>query len=126
MSMADYAEAEVVKYLFTAEVMGTRPTGWYLALHTGDPTDAGGSNEVFAAWYARQTCALTRTGNSVSNTSLITFPAVTGGAVTVTHVSIKDAVSGGNTLAVLPVASTIYAVGDVPAIQAAVLTFVLD
>lgn len=126
MSMADYAEAEVVKYLFTAEVMGTRPTGWFLALHTADPTDTGGSNEVFAAWYARQTCALTRSGNSVTNTALITFPAVTGTAVTITHVSIKDAVNGGNTLAVLPVTSTIYAVGDVPAIQASVLAFLQD
>lgn len=126
MSMADYAEAEVAKYLFTAEAMGTRPTAWYVALHTGDPSDTGANNEVFAAWYVRQAVTFTRTGGALANVGTVTFPAVTAAGLTVTHVSIKDALNGGNTLAVLPVTSTIYAVGDVPAIAASALTFSID
>jgi len=126
MSMADYAEAEVAKYLFTAEAMGTRPTAWYVALHTGDPSDTGANNEVFAAWYVRQAVTFTRTVGALSNVGAVNFPAVTAAGLTITHVSIKDALNGGNTLAVLPVTSTIYAVGDIPAIAAAALTFAVD
>lgn len=126
MSMADYAEAEAAKYLFTAETMGTRPTAWYVALHTADPSDAGGNNEVFAGWYVRQPVSFTRTNNAIVNAGAVNFPAVTVAGLTITHVSIKDALSGGNTLAVLPVTSTIYAVGDIPAIAAGALSFSID
>lgn len=127
MSMADYAEVEVMKYLFTAEAMGTRPTAWYVELHTADPSDSGSANAVIGAWYVRQSAAFTRTGSQVANTSTITFPAVTGAGVTITHITIKDALSGGNTLAVLPQSpSKVYAIGDVVAIPAGALTFSLD
>lgn len=127
MSLADYAEAEALKYLFTTETMGTRPTAWYLALHAGDPSDAGGANEVAAGWHVRQSCGLTRVGSSVSNTADATFAAVTGAPVTITHASIRDAVSGGNCLSIcaLPAPRT-FAIGDIPVIQAGALTFVLD
>ncbi len=73
----------------------------YLALYVGDPTDANiTSQEVSAAWYARQPIAgwsaPTGDGASTSNSNAITFPAVTGGAVTVTHWGILDAVTAGN------------------------------
>jgi hypothetical protein len=125
--MADFAEVEAMKYLFTAETMGTRPTAWYVALHTADPGDTGTSNEVFAAWYARQSVAFTRTLGAVANTGAATFAAVTGAGVTITHVSIKDAVSGGNTLAVLAQSpSKVFAIGDIPNLAASALTFSLD
>lgn len=127
MSMADWAEIEAVKYLFTAEAMGTRPTVWYVALHTADPTDAGATNEAFGAWYARQAVSFTRTLGAIANTGAVTFPAVTGAGLTVTHISIKDALSGGNTLAVLPQSpSKVFAIGDIPNIAASALTFALD
>lgn len=126
MSMADWAEVETMKYLFTAEVMGNRPDTWYLALHTADPSDAGGSNEVVAAWYARKAVTFTRTNNSVSNTGAVTYSAVTGSQVTITHVSVKDALSGGNTLAVLAITSQNLKVNDILNIAAGSLTFSLD
>jgi hypothetical protein len=127
MSMSDYAEIEAMKYLFTAEALGTRPTVWYVALHTADPTDAGTTNEVFGAWYARQAVSFTRTLGAIVNTGAVTFPAVTGAGLTVTHISIKDALSGGNTLAVLPQSpSKVFAIGDIPNVAASALTFALD
>ena len=127
MSMADYAEIEAMKYLFTAEAMGTRPTAWYVALHTGDPSDTGTANEVFAAWYARQPVTLTRTLGTMANSGVINFATITGAGVTITHISIKDAVSGGNTLAVLPQSpSKVLAVGDIASIANGALTFSLD
>jgi len=127
MSMADYAEIEAMKYLFTAEAMGTRPTAWYVSLHTGDPSDTGTANEVFAGWYARQVVTLTRTLGAIANSGVINFAAVTGAGVTITHVTIKDAVSGGNTLAVLPqTPSKLFAIGDIVSIANGALTFSLD
>lgn len=127
MSMADFAEAEVMKYLFTAEVMGTRPTAWYVALHTADPGDAGTTNEVLGFGYVRREVSFTRSNGSVSNTGAVAFPAVTGGALSVTHASVKDALSGGNTLAVIALpAAVVNAIGDIPTIAAGALTFGLD
>jgi hypothetical protein len=81
----------------------TIPAGHYLALFTSDPTDNNTTaNEVAGTWYARQTTgawtAPVGTGNSTSNTSQITFPAVTTAAVTVTHWGMYDAVTLGNLL----------------------------
>lgn len=126
MSMADWAEIEAMKYLFTAEVMGNRPEAWWVALHTADPSDTGASNEVVAAWYARKSVAFTRVNNSVSNTGVVTWSSVTGSQLTVTHASIKDAVSGGNTIAVLAIAAQNLKVNDTANIQAGSLTFSLD
>ncbi len=88
------------------------PSGIYLALFTADPTDANiVANEVStAAWpaYARQNAAAggaISTGwtapvdGVTSNAKAITFPANNGaGNVTVTHMGIYDAASGGNLL----------------------------
>ena len=89
------------------------PSGFYIALHTADPTDAGtGSTEVqTSAWpaYARQTVgtplssAFTASsdeaggGKQITNANTINFPANNGaGAVVVTHFSVWDAANGGN------------------------------
>ena len=126
MSFADYAEVEAMKYFFTTETMGNRPEAWYLALHTADPSDSGGSNEVVAAWYTRKAVTLTRTNNSVSNAGAVTWNSVNGSQVTITHVTIKDAISGGNTLARLAITAQNLKVSDTLNIQAGSLTFSLD
>lgn len=73
----------------------------YLALFVADPTDANATaNEVSAGWYVRKPitgwAAPVGAGVTTSNTNTITMPAVTGGAVTVTHWGIYDALTGGN------------------------------
>lgn len=97
----------------------------YLALFTADPTDANvTANEVSAAWYTRITTGTwaAPSGGVSSNLSTITFPAVTSASVTVTHIGIYDASTGGNllysqamsaskTLAVNDV--LVFAIGDI-------------
>ena len=63
-----------------------------IALHTGDPGEAGDQTTSEATYtsYARVTVARTSggwtvTGNSVSPVATIAFPAGTGGSGTVTH-----------------------------------------
>ena len=73
----------------------------YLALHTADPGDAGNgtTNEADFTGYARLAIARssggwTVTGGIVSNTALAQFANCTGGANTITHVSVVATSSG--------------------------------
>tara|TARA_R110002096_G_scaffold309135_1_gene503621 strand:+ start:6121 stop:6507 length:387 start_codon:yes stop_codon:yes gene_type:complete len=71
----------------------------YLALFSTDPTDAGSGTECSWTNYARQAMTFgTVSGGSVSSSGTITFPAVVGSNVTITHIGIYDASSVGNLL----------------------------
>lgn len=106
-SASDYLEAAVINAVLRGQSF-TAPAKTYIALFTADPTDANVSaNEVVGAWYARQDAAQggtvdsgwTSPSNGVSsNAKVITFPAVTGSQVTVTHFGIYDSLTAGNLL----------------------------
>ena len=82
----------------------TTPGQLYIAFHTADPGEAGSAqttNEVSYTGYARVgrnrasgAGGFTRTGNSVSPTENVDFPACTAGSATATHFSIGIAPSG--------------------------------
>ncbi len=89
------------------------PSGFYIALHTADPTDAAtaGTEVNTVAWpaYARQpvgtplSSAFTASadeaggGKQITNANTINFPANNGAsAVVVTHFSVWDASTSGN------------------------------
>lgn len=75
----------------------------YLSLHTADPGEAGtqATSEISYTGYARQAVArssagFTVSGNQVSLTAAVEFPASTGGTGgTVTHWAVGVASSGG-------------------------------
>lgn len=75
----------------------------YVALHTGDPGEAGNATTSESAYtsYARVAVARsgagwTVSGNSATNAALIQFPECSGGSETITHVSITTASSGSS------------------------------
>lgn len=77
----------------------------YVALHTADPGEDGtqSTSEVAYTSYARVAVARTSggwtvTGNSVSPTATISFPACTGGSATATHFSIGMGSSGSGVI----------------------------
>lgn len=93
----------------------TLPADFYVALHTADPTDSATATEIdnSSNWtnYARQSlkagdtlanawdAPTTETGGGymIANANDITFAAHNGDtAVTVTHFSLWDSLSGGN------------------------------
>ena len=113
MSKSDYLETAILNLLFKgttisllADNTATTPlTSLYVALHTGDPADAGTATTSEAAYtsYARE--AVTRgagwtvAAGSCSPAANIDFTAATGGTETITHFSIVDSASGaGNIL----------------------------
>lgn len=77
----------------------------YVSLHTADPGEGGSQNTSEASYtsYARVAVARsaggwTVSGNAVSNTSAITFPAATGGSSLVTYFGVGTDSSGAGKL----------------------------
>jgi hypothetical protein len=127
---SDWLEAEWMKYAFTTESMGTRPAAWYIALHTADPGETGATGETTYTNYARVSVASgwTRTDNQVVNASAVTFAANgSASSVTITHVSVWTASSGGNCLykGALDLAKT-FAQNDVPSFGVGELILKVD
>lgn len=104
----------------------------YLALFVADPTDDNvTANEVTGAWYGRKSIsgwsAPVGTGVSTSNSNQLTYNAVTGSAVSVTHWGIYDALTTGNLIASGPWPTTkVLNVDDVFVVNAGDLTLTFD
>jgi hypothetical protein len=94
MSLSDTFETHTLKYLLTTDSV-TRPTNWFVALCTTDPTDTALGTEVSGGAYARQSVAFTVVDNNASNTSAIEFPEATADYGTVVAVMIMPASTGG-------------------------------
>lgn len=116
---SNYTEANIIETTLRGAAFPV-PAAVYLGLFTADPTDANiTANEVgTAAWpaYVRKDAAdsgaissgWTAPSDGVSsNAKAITFPANNGiGNVTVTHVGLYDAASGGNLIYHAPLSSS--------------------
>lgn len=107
-ALSNYAESQVIKWLMTGGAV-TRPSAWYVALHTADPGETGASAELSGNGYARQSATFTEDTNGlVDNDADVTFgPNTTVNWGAVTHVSVWDAVSGGNCLYKGPLSSSV-------------------
>ena len=107
----DYFENALLKLIFQGlsiagladNTVSSPATTLYLSLHTADPGDAAASgqatNECDYTGYARvglarTGAAWTITGNSVSPSGNIEFPACTGGSQVATHAGIGLASAG--------------------------------
>jgi hypothetical protein len=113
MSFSNTFETRVLEWVFTAGAV-TRPTAWYVGLFTTAPGEAGGGTEVSGGSYARQTIALTVTGDTASNSANVEFPEATASWGTITHMAVFDALSGGNQIAYAALtASKAIGIGDV-------------
>jgi hypothetical protein len=101
-ALTTYGQDLALNYLFNTEAL-TRPTGWFVALHTGDPGADGTANEVSTgvdADYVRKTIALGSEANGqVASSSEVAWTVNSASAgYTVTHASIWTAESGGSPL----------------------------
>lgn len=101
-SLTTYAETLILAWFLTNGT-ATRPTAWYVALHTADPTEAGNVAEVTVgvdADYVRKAVTFgAPSGDQGSNSGDVSWTAASGATThTVTHASVWDALSGGNCL----------------------------
>lgn len=98
MSFSNTFENTTLKWVFTTDSV-TRPTAWYVALFTTDPTDAGTGTEVSGTAYAREAVVFTVTDDTASNNAAIEYTAAGSNWGTVSHIGIYDASSAGNLIA---------------------------
>ena len=123
-AMSDYLERKLLDHTLGTTAF-THPAQAYLALHTADPTDAGGGAECSGGSYARQTIdfnAAAGTGGAVTNSTAEDFTNMP--ACTVTHIGI--AASSGNLLYHGAVSSSkAVASGDTISLAAGQLTVTL-
>lgn len=108
MSKGNTTENEFIKIVFLNNFDPTWRTNGnlYLALHTGDPGEAGSQTTSEATYtdYARVAVAKTAAGwtvsnNQATNAGLIQFPQCSGGSNVITHVSIgTDSTGAGQIL----------------------------
>lgn len=103
MSKSNYLENKLLDLVFGGTTF-TPPATLYIALYTSDPTDADTGTEVSGGSYARVAVTNNATnwpaasGGQKSNANAITFAQATASWGTVTHVGIRDALTGGNLL----------------------------
>jgi hypothetical protein len=103
---SDYMEDKIVNAILRGQSL-VAPSTIYVALFTSDPTDANTGLELADSNYARVDAALgdaVSTGwtapsnGQTSNAKLLQFPPIADGTVTITHVGLFDAATGGNLL----------------------------
>lgn len=96
--MSDYLENKLVDHVFR-NITYAQAGQVYLALYSSDPTDADVGTELSGNGYERQPITFVEPVNGkTSNDADIVFPAATADWDTVTHVGIRDAITGGNLL----------------------------
>ena len=125
MNLTNYLENKLVDHVLRKTTY-TSPTNVYVALHTGDPTEAGNVGEASFSGYARKQLTLGAPSNGIStNTADLSWDV--GGNVTISHVTIWDAATSGNPLfyGALDAAKTV-ASGDIFRIPTGSLTVGFD
>jgi len=127
-ALSDYAENLVLDWLLTGGSV-SRPSAWYVALHTGDPGEAGSANELSGNGYARQAVTFAAAvDGATENEGQLTFgPNTDSNWGTVSHVSVWDDETGGNCLFKGALSSSVSInVGDSLVIGAGNLQITLD
>lgn len=126
MSFSNAFETDVLEWAFTGTAV-TRPTAWYLALFTSNPSETDSGTEVSGGGYARQSTTFSVSGNTASNAGAIEYPTATGSYGTVTHVGIYTASSGGTLIAYAALTtSKAIDTGDIFRVPAGDLDITLD
>ncbi len=100
MSASTYTIENIQKALYGG-VAFPLPSGYYLGLHSGDPTPSVGANELSGNGYVRQVFTAvvgSAPAYESSNTENILFTADGGDWVEATYFSVWDTLSGGNML----------------------------
>src|SRR5512142_3058440 len=98
---SNYLENAIINHVLRNTPFVTPGTNVYVALYTSDPTDADTGTEVAAADYARQQVTAWNapgTTRATQNTNAIPWPKATSSWGQITHIGIRDALTGGNLL----------------------------
>lgn len=115
--MSDFTEAAVLNAICNNSSFAVAQV--YVSLHTADPGDASGANELTDSGYARKAssfgAAVSPGGTCANDAEVLGNAIADAGPFSVSHFGIWDAVSGGNYLGSAALATTkVFSQGDVP------------
>jgi hypothetical protein len=98
-SLSDYAETKILGHMLDAVAWTSPPSVW-VSLYTDAVGDDDSGTELSGDNYARvqMTGGFTVTGDTATNTAIVTFPTASGDWGTVTNAGIHDAATNGNLL----------------------------
>lgn len=125
--MSDYMEAQVANA--SLRNIALQVAAVYVGLHTADPGDSTGANELTDSGYARKAATFgAPSGGVTAITAEVLFNAIAdAGPFVVTHVSLWDAVSAGNLLYTGPLTlSKSFSQNDVPRFPVGGLTVTFE
>lgn len=102
MNVSNYLAIALLNQVFR-NTNYTRPTTLYIALYTSNPTAADTGQEVTGGAYTRQAVVFTPPAaiggvQTIKNSAEIPYPVATATWGQLTHLGIRDAVTGGNLL----------------------------
>ncbi len=96
--MSNYLETNLINHVFRNATFST-PGSVYAALYSTDPTDADSGTELTGDGYARKEALFGVPSDGVTvNSADIVFDTATLDWDEVTHVGVRDALTGGNLL----------------------------
>lgn len=131
----NYIETEIRDWMSQGTDIDAPPTTVYVALHAGAPGDDAASNEVSAGDYSRKGVSAgsgwnAPTADSFENANSISFTATSNNWGTITHATLWDASTGGNSIGICPLSSSVSIDGtgsdDTLEFQAGDLSFSID
>lgn len=103
--VSNYLTKRILEHVFRG-IQYDPPANRYVALYKTNPTDADTGVEVTGGGYARQLVTFGPEANRwIPSNNDVEFPEATTDWGTVTHVGIRDALTGGNLLVYGPLAS---------------------
>jgi len=106
-AFSDYLENKLLDHVLRVTAY-PQPSALYLAAYTSNPTDADTGTEVSGGGYARQAITFgASSGGQSKNNATVEFPLATANWGTITHIAIRDALTGGNLLFYGPLDATI-------------------
>lgn len=119
MPLSTYTKEKITEHILgrTAWDRGVYPQNTYFSLHVSPGPGDTGINEANYAGYQRVLANWNNaTTSGATNMGVHTFAAVSVSSITVTHIGLWDAQSGGNFLFSIPVNSTQFDSGAAPKI----------
>lgn len=94
---SSFAKGQMLKYQFDDAAV-TRPTTWYISIHSGDPSTTG-ANEFTGGSYVRKAATFTFDGTSKMTLDAdVTFDEATTSPGDAVYFGVWDASSSGNFL----------------------------
>lgn len=110
MNISNFLATSLLNQVFRNTAY-TRPAAVYVALYTSDPTAADTGTEVSGGSYARTAAtfgapAIIGGKETIKNSADVTFPVAAEDWGAITHIGIRDALTGGNLLYYGPLAAS--------------------